>query len=234
MLFFKPYALFFKPCEIGWQSTSRPILPPNSQTPPGDAESCEIAKQIDQTTAHREIVSRIVKQVRVKETEIAVEIRLAALISDSARPLKNENYRLGIPIELGRRGGEGAIIISGASAPETKTDPTLIKALARGLTWFEELTESPTTVTAIARRERVTDRYVSQMIDLAFLSPRIVQKALNGSRDVRLTTKNLVFDIEMSALWSQQEREVLTYEQRVPKPKVGVRLPPGPAFFKCF
>ena len=56
----------------------------------------------------------------------------------------------------------------------------------------------------------MTDRYVSQMIELAFLSPRILEKALNGSRDLRVTTKNLVFDIEISPVWSEQEREVLS------------------------
>ncbi|MEA2880569.1 MAG: site-specific recombinase [Hyphomicrobiales bacterium] len=171
----------------------------------------EIAKQIDQTTAHREVVIKLAKQVCVTETEITIEIRLAALIPDSARPPKNENHRLSIPIELGRRGGEGAIILSGSSGPETKTDPTLIKALARGFTWFEELAAGRTaTVAAIARRARMTDRYVSQMIDLAFLSPRIVEKALSGSRNVRLTTKNLVFDVEISTLWAEQEREAFS------------------------
>jgi hypothetical protein len=141
----------------------------------------------------------------------AVEIRLAALMSDDARSPNIENHQLSIPIGLGRRGGEGAIALSGSRDPETGTDPTLIKALARGFAWFEELaTGRAETVTAIAKRERATDRYVSQIVDLAFLSPGIVEKALNGSRDVRVTTKNLVFDVEIRPLWSEQEREVFT------------------------
>ena len=39
------------------------------------------------------------------------------------------------------------------------------------------------TVRAIAKRERVTDRYVSQLIELAFVDPRIVQEALAGPHD---------------------------------------------------
>ena len=98
--------------------------------------------------------------------------------------------------------------VTASAGPKPKTDPTLIKALARGLAWFEELaTGQAETVTTIAKRERVTDRYVSQMIELSFLSPRILEKALNGSRDLRVTTKNLVFDVEISPLWSEQERD---------------------------
>jgi site-specific DNA recombinase len=63
-------------------------------------------------------------------------------------------------------------------------------------------------VKAIAKRDGVTDRYVSQLIELAFLSPRIVEEALSGSREVRASTKRLVFDAELSTLWSQQKGQI--------------------------
>ena len=104
---------------------------------------------------------------------------------------------------------ETAVIVACASGHEAKPAPVLIIALAGGFTWFEELAKSwADTVTAIAKRGHVTDRYVSQLIERAFLSPRIVEKALNGSQDLRLTTKNLVFDVEPSPLWSKQERQL--------------------------
>ena len=61
-------------------------------------------------------------------------------------------------------------------------------------------------MTAIAARERVSDRYVSQMIELAFLSPPIVEAALTGTRKARVSTKRLVFDIAPPPLWLEQER----------------------------
>jgi hypothetical protein len=128
-----------------------------------------------------------------------VEIKLGSLALDGVGPQSHPIHRLNIPIEFDRRAGETAVIVAGASNHEAKRDLTLIKAVARGFMWFEELTMGEvTTVGAIAKREGVTDRYVSQLIELAFLSPRIVEKALRGSSDVRLTTKNLVFDIELA------------------------------------
>ena len=46
--------------------------------------------------------------------------------------------------------------------PGQPSDPALIKAIARGHTWFEEIaTGQATSITEIARREQVSDRYVS-------------------------------------------------------------------------
>jgi hypothetical protein len=57
---------------------------------------------------------------------------------------------------------------------------------------FEELaTGQVDTVTAIAKRDGVTDRYVSQLIELAFLSPQIVERAFRGTRR-----------------WAEQERQL--------------------------
>jgi hypothetical protein len=46
------------------------------------------------------------------------------------------------------------------------------------------------------------------MIELGLLSPRIVEKALSGAREVRVSTKQLVFNVELGSLWSEQERRV--------------------------
>ena len=76
-------------------------------------------------------------------------------------------------------------------------------------TWFEELaTGRAETVTAIAKREGVTDRYVSQLIDLAFLSPDIVEASLSGDRAIGLSTKRLVLETELDPMWEAQEAQV--------------------------
>ena len=61
------------------------------------------------------------------------------------------------------------------------------------------------TVTAIAKRERVTDRYVSQLIELALVDPRIVQRALAGVGHGAITTMRLVFRTDLPMMWSYQE-----------------------------
>lgn len=83
------------------------------------------------------------------------------------------------------------------------------------------------TVTAIAKREGVTDRYVSQLIDLAFLGPKIVEQILSGEQHNGVSTRKLTFDIELDPRWSVQMRQIVQRanhsrlrrgESRVPTP----------------
>jgi hypothetical protein len=169
----------------------------------------QAAMQVDQTVTQRDTILKLVKQVRISDAEIAVEILLAALMPDGPARRGSAIHRLKIPIEQHPRAGPASIIVADAAGHETQSDPALIKAIARGVVWFEELATSRIdTVKAIADRDGVTDRYVSQLIELAFLSPRIVEKALGGAREVRVSTKQLVFDVELGSLWSEQERRV--------------------------
>jgi hypothetical protein len=100
-----------------------------------------------------------------------------------------------------------------ANAPDriAAVDPALVKALARGFAWFEELTTGRTdTVTAIAKRERVTDRYVSQLVELAFVDPGVVQQALAGNAESMISTTRLVFRTDLPLIWSKQKDSIST------------------------
>jgi hypothetical protein len=56
----------------------------------------------------------------------------------------------------------------------------------------------------IAKRERVTDRYVSQLVELAFIDPRIVQETVAGRRKLAISTTRLVFRMDLPPRWSYQ------------------------------
>jgi hypothetical protein len=71
-----------------------------------------------------------------------------------------------------------SIVVAGREVGAS-ADPSLMKAIARGHVWFEQLASGgAATVTEIAQREKVTDRYVSSLLKLAFLSPELIQAAL--------------------------------------------------------
>jgi site-specific DNA recombinase len=167
------------------------------------------AKQLETQTAapatRREAVQKMVSRVLVSEAELNVEVKLSAMLPEVAVPARGAPYRLKVPIELIRRNGETAIVVAGHSRHIAKADPVLIKAIARGVIWFEQLASGRVdTVSAIAKRERVTDRYVSRMIELAFLSPEITEGVMSGRRGVRVSTQRLVVDGYLPLMWSQQ------------------------------
>ena len=78
-----------------------------------------------------------------------------------SKPARDSSYQLTAAVAFQRQSGETAIIVAGASNGGADTDPSLIKSIARGFAWFEELaTGRAETATAIAKREGVSDRYV--------------------------------------------------------------------------
>lgn len=59
----------------------------------------------------------------------------------------------------------------------------LIRAIACGRAWFEELMSGRApSFGEIATRVGVTDRYVSRIVDLAFLAPDVVEAMLKGEQ----------------------------------------------------
>jgi hypothetical protein len=167
------------------------------------------AKQLETEIAapatRRDAIATLISRVLVSESKIDVEIKLSAMLPAGVAPTRGTTYCLKLPIELVRRNGEMTVIVAGGSLHETKADPVLVKAIARGFAWFEQLaSDQGDTIKSIAKRERVTDRYVSRMIELAFLSPEIVQAALRGTRGVRVSAKQLVLDVKLPMAWSLQ------------------------------
>ena len=98
------------------------------------------------------------------------------------------------------------LIIQGGRAPAPLTDLALIKAIARGRQWADDLLAGRmASMAAIARREGLLSNYVRRLTRLAFLAPTIVEAIVAGHQPPELTTKALTERIELPLLWSEQE-----------------------------
>ena len=74
----------------------------------------------------------------------------------------------------------------------SRCDPALIKAIARGRAWFEELaTGRARSLQDLAKRDGITRRYIRHLVDLAFLSPQLADVILQGRQPVALTAARL-------------------------------------------
>src|SRR5438132_8254588 len=88
----------------------------------------------------------------------------------------------------------------------SKGDPTVIKAIARGRAWFEELAAGRArSLRELAERDGITRRYVRRLIDLAFLSPNLVEAILQGRQPVELTATRLT-ELDLPLDWTDQRR----------------------------
>ena len=165
----------------------------------------DLRAQLHALAPCRETMLKLIKRVGVSDSELVVQLKLDALIAAASAVGRTGNHRLTIPIELIRQNGS-AIVLATTSDRTAAADPALVKALARGFAWFEELaTGRAETVTAIANREHVTDRYVSQLVELAFVDPRIVQQVLAGTAASMISTTRLVFRTELPVRWAEQK-----------------------------
>jgi hypothetical protein len=91
----------------------------------------------------------------------------------------------------------------GAAAADREPDPALVKAVARGHAWFDDLvTGRAKSVNEIAAREGLNPRYVTRLLDLAFLPPKLVEANLEGRQPVDMTAEQMS-RAERGLLWSR-------------------------------
>jgi site-specific DNA recombinase len=113
------------------------------------------------------------------------------------------------PMQIRRRGFEMRLVIQGSRAPAPLVDLALMKAIARGRQWSDDLLGGRAeSVAAIAEREGVLPNYVRRLIRLAFLAPKIVEAIAAGQQPPELTAKALTERIELPLLWTEQEQAV--------------------------
>ena len=79
-------------------------------------------------------------------------------------------------LTLRRRGGEAKLVLANAPAA---FDRTLVKTVAQGWLWFEEI-KAGATMQGIAHREGVSQRRIADLVDLAFIAPDIVRSIVEG------------------------------------------------------
>ena len=108
-----------------------------------------------------------------------------------------------IPMLMKRRGVEMRMVVGGHGP--TRTDPTLVKTIARAHKWFQELvTCRVATLAEIAKRESMNLGDVSRTLNLAFLAPDIVEGIIAGRQPAELSAQKLLRRTNLPLEWAQQ------------------------------
>jgi DNA invertase Pin-like site-specific DNA recombinase len=143
--------------------------------------------------AQRELLASLVERVVVGTSSIEVHLKrhaLAARLGAEAR--HGDPIVIETPVRIARRGVETRLVIEGGAAAAREPDPALVKAVARGHAWFEDLVSGRAkSIADIAEREGVTGRYVARLLDLAFLPPTLVEDIVAGRQPVEMTAETL-------------------------------------------
>ena len=152
-----------------------------------------------------------VERAIVDDKRIMIKMRRAALLGTQGSLCASDEPS-GSTIELTavvgfkRRGGETTLVLPGLAQQNhaSRCDPALIKAIARGRAWFEELaTGRARSLQNLANRDGITRRYIRRLVDLAFLSPQLVEAILPGRQSVALTATQLT-ELDLPLDWTEQ------------------------------
>jgi hypothetical protein len=144
----------------------------------------------------------IVDRTRIEPGRLSVTLCSEALAERLGVPLaqiSRDALSLVGAFALRRRGVEAKIVL--ASTPAA-LDRTLVKTVALGWIWFEQI-KAGATMQAIADREGITQRRVAHLVDLAFLAPDLVRSIVEGLQPPTLTADRLIKS-RHRMLWSDQ------------------------------
>src|SRR5207237_376619 len=137
----------------------------------------------------------LVEKVIVEQQTITLRIRRSSLSGGAVMPPSSENpsdspIEFAAAVAFKRRGVEMRLVLPGVATQNDRSrcDPTLIKAIARGRAWFEEVAAGRArSLRELAERDGITRRYVRRLVNLAFLSPELAK----ASRLVASTARSL-------------------------------------------
>ncbi len=119
-----------------------------------------------------------------------------------------ETVTLHVPFRIVKRGGRKEMRLPDGAAQPSRTDNTLVKALARAFRWKRMLESGEfATIAELAEREGIAAPYLTRTMRLAQLAPDLVETILDGRQPRDLTLEALRGQIPED--WSKQVKTLL-------------------------
>jgi hypothetical protein len=126
---------------------------------------------------------------------------LTGTIAEPSQDKDQDNtISLEAAVPAARGGGSGKLVFEDQEAKIP--DAVVVKAIARASIWFEQLTTGKSqSMAQIAIGENITDNYVSNLIHLAWLSPNLVGRVLEGDSEATALAKAAMLTRKSDAVW---------------------------------
>jgi hypothetical protein len=142
------------------------------------------------------LVRRVLKRVEVSERLVRIQMDVAACLSDESGQVEagtSDLRTVEVPFDFVRwRGGTQIVLADGSQALNDRSNGELIRAVARGHLWWNQLLcGNARTVAEVARRAGVTTRYARRIIRASFLAPDIIEAILDGKQPADLSVLQL-------------------------------------------
>lgn len=98
-------------------------------------------------------------------------------------------------------------LLVGSTIAADRSDPSLVRLVAKAWALREAMASSPApSLTAFAKRQRISQSYVTRLVRLAWLAPDIVEAFLDGRQPAGVTASVLMRDTRIPTDWQEQRR----------------------------
>ena len=174
-----------------------------------------IIKRLPSYPITRNIEKELIKRIKLNPNRIEITLHteqvtelLNAIYENremcvlKPEELKTENIYTK-PYHIGTIANGEKIVVGQFIEPKKRPNTELIKILNQAYKWHQEIINGASTQD-IAKRDKVCVQYVRRILNLSFLSPKIVRGILNGTQPADCTLKKLL-SIK-SSNWQEQEQ----------------------------
>jgi hypothetical protein len=128
----------------------------------------------------------------------------------------SNTIRVVIPLTIRKRNGRPKILPpDDVDLRDSRVqDPHVLRAVARAWRWRRQLeTGGASTIQDIATAEKLSDRFVSRMIRLAYLAPEVLEQLIIKRVPPTLSLNDLIAVAERP--WAEQMEEVVNPGDKV-------------------
>ncbi len=158
------------------------------------------------------LLDKIISKIAIQATNVKIEVSRIGLVKALGGNIdpttENETFSLTEKALLKRCGMEMKLIL-GEDNTARKPDPTLVKLVSRSSALLDQLTLSDKlSISDLAEQENVTPSYISRLLRLATLSPKVTEKILTGQQPPELTAAKLMHLPKLPVSWKEQEKSL--------------------------
>jgi site-specific DNA recombinase len=161
------------------------------------------------------VIASLVRRVVLADETVTITIGRDALtaylldrqVESASSETPDDPISIEIPVKFQRRGVEAKLIVPEPQDASSQPDPALVRLLVRAHDWFGRIRRGEVQgIQEIAGAESVDRSYVTRVVSLVFLSPKIVKAIHGGRQPAELTAKRLLRSAARLTLgWVEQE-----------------------------
>ena len=165
---------------------------------------------LDDGATAADTLRALIDRVDLRPDGIELTLALQSLMPEwTAARAGNSRVTRRMSMQMKRRGVETKLVIPGEATLPPRTDPALLRAVARAYCWFTELASGTARSTKqIAAREGLSHSYVRHAVSLGLLAPQTVEAICAGRQPAALTAERLKNHHRLPLAWNAQVRDL--------------------------